>query len=75
MEQVIDGIVETINKKFGGTIVTKGKRFTYSDMNKTYNDNKIVSISMEEYVNEVICTFNRIINYVKSSNTSSQETF
>ena len=54
---VVDEIVQKINDKFGGLSVTKGKHHTYLGMGITYNEDQTVSISMNEYVEEVIDTF------------------
>ena len=56
---VVDEIVQKINDKFGGLSVTKGKHHTYLGMGITYNEDQTVSISMDEYVEEVIDTFSK----------------
>jgi hypothetical protein len=56
---VVDEIVQKINDKFGGLSVTKGKHHKYLGMAITYNEDQTVSISMDEYVEEVIDTFSK----------------
>ena len=54
---VVYEIVQKINDKFGDLSVTKGEHHTYLGMGITYNEDQTVSISMDEYVEEVIDTF------------------
>ena len=56
---VVDEIVQKIIDKFGDLSVTKGKHHTYLGMGITYNEDQTVSISMDEYVEEVIDTFSK----------------
>ena len=58
-QDVDDDIVQKINDEFGSLSITKGKQHTYLGMGIMYNEHQTVSISMDEYVEEVISVFEK----------------
>ena len=49
-QSVVDKILETIEKRFGGLTITRGDEHEYLGMKIKYNKNETVTIDMKEYV-------------------------
>ena len=66
-------MVDKINTKFGGLKVTRGREHTYLGMEIKYNENKTVTIGMDEYVREVIDSFSKVSPVTSSTATPAKK--
>ena len=70
---MVDDAVDKINAKFGGLKVTRGREHTYLGMEIKYNENKTVTIGMDEYVREVIDSFSKVSPVTSSAATPAKK--
>ena len=53
-DEVLTELIDTIKKKVGEITVSRGNRHTFLGMDLTFHENRTVSISMKDYLNETI---------------------
>ena len=58
-ERVIDEVIKGLESRFWKMTVKRGKDHTFVGMDITYNDDKTVSISMNDYITECIESFGK----------------
>jgi hypothetical protein len=66
-EQVVTGVIERIEERFGKIVVTWGKKHVFLDMGIEFHDNGTASIKMKDYIKEAIRDFGEDITTTATS--------
>ena len=59
---MIDEVLKALEGRFGKMSITRGKKHTFVGMDIEYNNDRTVSISMNDFIEECIETFGKIFN-------------
>lgn len=71
-ENIVKDIMDKIASKFGGIKPNIGNNQTYLGMDIIFNDNKTVTIAIEDYIKEVIGKFDTVSHVSSAVSTPAQ---